>query len=108
MLTYQEYKTIKASESKITTITKYKKYYRYKDWIIDVLWTKDEFKEEESSEFCPSIMEGYTRIKGNPKKLTECQFDYVPNVLHVSFIKDIEKYNDNIMKFIDEYVSVEY
>lgn len=80
------------------TLQKYKdKFYVYKGIIIDSNW-KD-VDDAESDEFEPFYNAGYTRQIGLG---SDAKYDYMPNVLVVEFEKDIKKFKDDIIKYIDK------
>ena len=91
------------------TLEKYKnKFYCYKGIIIDYKFDDiDETSEKKQGflsdprddTFEPFLNTGYIRKLGEGSR---AKYDYMPDVLLVEYEKDIEKYKDDIIKYIDK------
>ena len=90
------------------TLEKYKnKFYCYKGIIIDYKFEGDETSEKKQGflsdprddTFEPFLNTGYIRKLGEGSR---AKYDYMPDVLLVEYEKDIEKYKDDIIKYIDK------
>lgn len=86
------------------TLQKYKgKFYVYKGIIIDSKWHDEDLKDETSDEFDPFYNKGYARQLG---KGPDATYDYVPDFILLDFEKDIKKFKDDIIKYIDKIIEL--
>lgn len=93
MITYEQYKQDIENEPKDKEFKKFnERCFIYRGILIDY-----NFEEYESDEFDPYFDEGYVRMVGN-------KIDYIRPHVVLDFKNDIEKYKDEIIKYIDSIV----
>lgn len=102
MITYEQYKQAIENEPKDKEFIKFnKRCFIYRGVIIDYNYSlsQEEIPEyEEKPDFEELFNEGYVRMVGN-------KIDYVRPHITFSYDYQIEKYKDDIIKFIDNKIS---
>ena len=99
MITYEQYKQAIENEPKDKEFKKLdEEYFIYRGIIIDYNFKTKEENEEEEIKIEELFNEGYVRKVGN-------KFDYVRPHITFSYNYQIEKYKDEIIKYIDFKIS---